>query len=275
MIKQFSHYKDTSIFYNHTLFDSPSDHNFELHTHDICELLFLKSGDVSGVIGGKTYKLQKNNLIIFRPQVTHRIHIDSQIPYERFNILFDEKIIANKAFEKIPKDLDIINYSTNNYIIDIFKKLDFYCHHFYGNDLKKLTTNLIEEIIFNLTLVTTNNLNLDLISINPLINQAVEYIDKNFTKQITIDDVSNELYISKSYLHQLFINNFEISPKKYINSKRLAKAQNMIRMGIKPYNAYLRCGFSDYATFYRNYKQHFGHTPSEELNTKLEREIKS
>ena len=129
-ITTISTYKDNKILYNHIINHSPDNSGFDLHTHDICELIFLKKGNVSGIINGKTYKLQQNDLIIFRPRVLHGIQIDTNKEYERINILFDEKEIANEIFEKVPNNLDVINYTSNNYIIDILynrKVTLFYC----------------------------------------------------------------------------------------------------------------------------------------------------
>ena len=102
MINCISTYKDNQILYNHTIFKNPMDTDFEFHTHDICELIFLKSGNVSGIIGEKTYKLNENSLIIFRANVPHKIRIDDNTAYERYDILFDENILANQIFNKIP-----------------------------------------------------------------------------------------------------------------------------------------------------------------------------
>ena len=270
-----STYKDSKIFYNHIINKAPNKIFFDLHTHDICELIFLQKGDVSGIINGKTYNLQKNDLIIFRPGVLHGIQINTHKEYERINILFDEKKTANGIFEKIPTDLDVINYNGNNAIIDIFNKFDFYYNHFNNDNLKVIVTNLVEEIIFNLTLVKTKEINKDPFSVNSNVNTAIEFIDKNYTLPITIDDICNELYISKSHLHHLFTDNLHISPKKYINMQRLLKARSMIRNGLKPYDIYLSCGFKDYATFYRNYKEYFGHIPSMEMEQEIERKIES
>lgn len=269
----FSNYQDDIISCNHLSYPYPDSVDFPLHTHDICELIFLKKGDISGIINGKIYKLQKNDLIIFRPRVLHGIQPDSNKEYERFDILFDEKKIANNIFEKIPKDLDVVNLGDNAYMKDIFKKLDIYFYHFKEKDLSKLITNLIEELVFNLSLIKENKR--EHISFNSLVNKAIEFIDNNYKEQITIDDICTALYISKSHLHHLFISNLHISPKKYLNLQRLSLAQNMIREGLKPYDIYNKCGFNDYATFFRNYKQHFGHNPSTENETEIERRIES
>ncbi len=267
-----SHYHDDKIFYNHV---KMCNSVFDMHTHDISEIIFLKHGNVSGIIGGKTYKLHKESIIIFRPNIPHRIVLNDESVYERYNILFDEKVLANKMFENIPDDIDVINYNGNNYIGDLFRKFDYYCKNFSGENIKLLVTHLIEELILNMTLVAKENSGAELLSVNPVINHAVEYIDNHYTENITIDDITNNLYITKSYLHQLFNENLLISPKKYINSKRLEKARNLLRSGLKPNEIYLSCGFTDYATFYRNYKGYFGHSPSEETSTVIERKIES
>jgi AraC-like DNA-binding protein len=78
-----------------------------------------------------------------------------------------------------------------------------------------------------------------------------------------IDEICNELFITKSHLHHLFMKHLNITPKKYITSKRLAMAQREISFGAKPTDVYVKCGFSDYSTFYRAYKNQFGRPPSE------------
>jgi len=274
--KMVSNFHGTDIIYNHAIVENPIEKHFGLHTHDICEVIFLKSGDVSAVIGGKTYKLSKNSITIFRPGIIHAIKIDNEKTiYERYNILFDEKKIANKIFDKIPKELEVINYSGNNFITDIFKKMDYYHEHFENENLRILIHALVEELIFNLSLTPTREMSGAPVSVNPLISQAIEFIEKNFEKDISVEDVSRALYISKRHLHHLFCENLQISPKKYINSIRLAKAQNLLRIGAKPSSVYDICGFSDYATFYRNYINHFGHSPSMETVTEIERKIRS
>lgn len=271
-----SKYKDSKIIYNHSIItetDKPIE--FDMHTHDICELIYLKKGDVSCIIGGKTYKLFKDSLIIFRPHIPHRVVVNDSDSYERYNILFDEKFFANKAFERVPENLDVVNYSGNSYIDNLFKKIDYYYNKFDKKDLKLLVRNIIEELIMNLIIATESRTNEGLLSDNPVLNHAVEYIDKVYSENITLEDICSHLYITKSHLHHLFTEFIKISPKKYINSKRLAKARELLRTGKKPLDVYPLCGFTDYVTFFRNYKNHFGHPPSKENDFEIERKIES
>lgn len=268
-----SKYEDGKILYNHIVMHEKNI-EFDVHAHDISEMIYIKSGNVLAIIGAKTYRLHKGNIIIFRPHVPHRIIVEGS-EYERYDIIFDEKQMANGMFEKIPDDTDVIDCSGSRIIEDLLRKLDYYYAKFDGKNIKLLVSNIIEEIALNLTLMAKEGISEGFLSINPVINRATEYIDEHYTENITIEDICKELYITKSYLHHLFTDHLQISPKKYINFKRMARARNLIRMGAKPTEVYLSCGFADYVTFFRNYKNQFGHAPSDELNTQIERKIES
>jgi len=275
MTETFSHYKDQTIIFNHIQCHNPSSNHFPLHTHDICEIIFLKEGDVTGMIEGKSYKLYQNDLILFRPHAVHGIRIDSNAVYERYNILFDEKVVANGAYQKISPHLDVIRCQKNNRIKELFQKLDFYYTHFEGEDFKKLVTGLVEELVFNITITTPEHPHNPPHQSNRLMTKAIEYIDKNYTNCLSVEEICSELFISKRHLQHLFMEHLQITPKKYINSKRLLKAQNLLRQGEKACDIYLDCGFRDYGTFYRNYVQKFGHSPSVEYKSEIKREINS
>lgn len=275
MFQQFSYYKDDSILLNHVKYEDAFHHEFPLHTHDICEIIFLKQGEATGIIEGKTYKLQPNSIIIFRPRLVHGIKIESHAPYDRYNILFDETSIANRSFDKIPKNLDVIDCSDNHFVYDLFKKLDFYYKNFCETDFKHLVNCLVEELVFNLSILDSNGSQNTLLSSNPIIETALDLIEHHYTEQFTLEELCSKLYISKRHLHHLFMEHLNTTPKKYINAKRLMLAQNMLRTGEKAYDVYLSCGFCDYGTFYRNYMQKFGHSPSQESKIKIERQIKS
>ena len=203
-MKIISHYKSESIFYNHTICTNPQDEDYNFHTHDICELIFLKSGNVSGIIADKTYKLSKNSLIIFRANVPHKIRIDGNENYERFDILFDENSLANGIFNKMQDNLDIVNLSVNDDIVTLFKKFDYYYEKFKASDLNCLITNVVEEILFNLYLVRDEKFNCYSDTMHPAVSKAIEFINEHYLEPITIDEICKETYVTKGHLHHLF-----------------------------------------------------------------------
>jgi len=234
------------------------------HVHDVAELILVKSGNVSAIIGEQMYRLGKNSLIIFRANTPHRMMFDGNSDYERYDILFDEAVLANQIFDRIPKNLCYIDCNGNNSILSLFEKLDFFCTHFNGDDLDLLLKHTIEELLFHIYLSPPDDYDGELLSFHPTLKEAIKYINHHYCEQITIDDMARHLCVNKSHLHHLFTEFLQITPKKYINIRRLAKAQKLIRMGEKPSSIFSSCGFWDYATFFRNYTSYFGYTPSQE-----------
>lgn len=275
MIKTISFYKDTEIAHNHSLNTMPVDEYFPFHTHDICEIIYLKSGNISAIIGEKTYKVPEDSIVIFRANLPHRVRIDGSEQYERHNVLFDENVLANGILFKLPNELNVVSCSENNRFKELFDKIDYYYEKFEGDNLKVLVTNIVEEILFNIYVNPEEDFNANQMLVHPVIKSAVEYINSHYMEQISIDEISRYACVTKSHLHHLFAEHLEISPKKFINMKRLSRAQKLISMGEKPTVIYTKCGFTDYGTFFRNYTNHFGYTPSQKDEIVSERKIES
>ena len=148
-VKHSEFYSD-NVFYNHITRENNKfwDHNF--HFHDITEMIFFKSGNISYVVGSKKYKLKKNTLVISRPTDLHYISIDGPQEYERYNILYDEKKLPFNIYKKIPADINVIDFSDNANVINLFSKMDFYAETLTGENLDRMLKNLIEEIFYNI-----------------------------------------------------------------------------------------------------------------------------
>ena len=245
-----------------------------MHSHDICEILFLKKGDVTYNVEGRSYQLSKNCLVLTRPFDRHNLTFNSPSEYERYVLLFDEKKLASGIYEKIPSNIDVINFDSNALVCGLFHKIKYYLENLEPEELEHILIHTIQEILYNVRL-TAHSRHPNDMKVNPLIYDAIRYIDANILTSLSIADVSKELHITKSYLHQLFIKHLEITPGQYIITKKLAIAQKKLRMGVKATDVYLTCGFTDYSTFYRHYKKLFGYAPSDEINSSIVREIYS
>jgi len=257
-----SQYEDDTLVYNHATKQDQEHKDYAPHFHDICELIFFKTGDISYITDGRKYKLSENMLVLSRPTDRHCVYIEGDNKYERYNILFDEKLLPFNIYEKIPHDVSVINFNANKSVINLFDKMDFYCKNLEKEDLKYILTNLIEEVFFNIIIETNSRNEIAYEQINPLVSAAVKYIDENLLTIKNIDEICNELFITKSHLHHLFIKHLQISPKKFITAKRLAYAKREIYLGGKAMDVCVKCGFSDYSAFFRAYKTHFNHSPS-------------
>lgn len=267
------YYESDDFVFSHAFISSPKD--FPLHNHDVYEIIFLKKGDISYVIEGKRYKPEKNTLLLTPPLKSHAVLFDNPIPYERYNIVFDEKKLNPCTQKRLPAETIIMNFDSHPIVIDLFNKMDHYYETFDGDDLKLLLLHLVEEVLFISSLFPQSHNQNAVYTTNSVIQNAIKYIEENIHTPLNVNTICNELFISKSHLHHLFIRHLKTTPQKYISSKKLSLAQRKLRLGYKATNIYTDCGFADYSTFFRAYKNYFGHAPSEENNIDVVRKIQS
>jgi AraC-like DNA-binding protein len=96
------------------------------------------------------------------------------------------------------------------------------------------------------------------------IMKVITYIEKNFQKDIFLDDLAEKFCITKNHLNFLFHNEVGVPIKKYVLAKRLEFAKHEILNGKSLTEVAYNAGFHDYATFYRAYKLFYGLSPSEQ-----------
>ena len=255
-------YENNILHFDHTTRDA-SNQKILPHSHNVCEILLIKRGNITYTVDGRQYRVSANDLIFTRPSDIHSLENNDSSVYERYNILFDEKKLPFNIFEKIPRMLDVIRFEDDHTVPNLFEKMDYYCAKLYGEELKMMLTNLIEEVFINIIIESQSAKEYQYIQTNDLICRAVEYIDEHILTLNGIEDICNSLFITKSHLHHLFTKHLKTSPKKFIIAKRLTLAQREINAGEKPTEIYQKCGFTDYSAFYRAYLNHFGYRPSD------------
>jgi len=234
-----------------------------LHTHSLFELLYIVSGDATHVIEGRMYRLKKGDLVLIRPSKYHFLQINSEQPYERFNILFDPQLHGIHSAERIPDTLEVVNLSNNPMAADMFQRLDFYHQNTDRDTFETVLKLILNELFINLS-VFSDSIRRQENIISPVLTKALEYINQNLFTLGSVEEVADALFISTSYLFHLFRNSLHQSPKKYINDKRLLAARRKILAGQRPSAVYKECGFREYAAFYRGYCAFFGHAPSQD-----------
>lgn len=262
-----SYYDDGEFICNYIKYSDILRNGGDYHTHTNYEIIFIKKGDITYTVEGKSYHLQKGSLLFIRPGERHRFYFNDTSVYERYDIFFEKETLYTGLCSKIPTTINALNTEGYPFINELFKKFDYYFKHFEGEYFKNLLLHLTEEILYNIILLSEGFRERDtekLYSANPTVIKAIEYIEENIDKPFCLDDLCDELFVTKSHLHRLFSRHLGITPKKYINSKKLILAQKFLRRGEKPVAVFEKCGYEEYSTFWREYKKYFGYSPSEE-----------
>ena len=96
------------------------------------------------------------------------------------------------------------------------------------------------------------------------INAAASYIEENLHRQITVEDLCRELYISKNLLYKKFRDFFDCTVNEYITIKRLERAKLLLDTTSDSSKRIAEnCGFDNYTYFSRLFKKKNGISPRE------------
>ncbi len=92
---------------------------------------------------------------------------------------------------------------------------------------------------------------------------VIEYIDKNYKREIHLDYMASVLHMNKEYFCRVFKRATGITPTEYINFVRIWKAENLLTTTQSPIiEISLEVGFSSVSYFNRVFKKYRGTTPS-------------
>lgn len=98
--------------------------------------------------------------------------------------------------------------------------------------------------------------------------EVLAYIEKNLSKNITVDELSRIVHFHPNYFTRFFKEHIGCSPIQYINGLRLNKAKQLLRnttLSIKEITDLI--GFNDPSYFSRVFKKNTGLSPLEYRNS--------
>ncbi|MDO5715840.1 MAG: AraC family transcriptional regulator [Tissierellia bacterium] len=186
----------------------------------------------------------------------------------------------NKAFEIYRNDIKHVVDATDkmkNYLLHLNTFLYTYFLVQYNKDLNVFALKmdkairgekniyLLTEIGENMLTGYTNKFSSVLKeNDHELIETALEYINKNYNKKLTLQMVANRLHISRNYLCHLFKIQTGYKFCEYINLQRVNKAKRLIEEDKKTFEFIsFDCGFSSQSHFSTTFKKYVGLTPNE------------
>ncbi len=255
---------DPYILAKKTLTQHPRLDMFKMHSHDDYELFCFLSGSAKYYIEGTIYNLRSGDILIMKKAESHSLIIDKCIPYERIVINFTPDALIGGTSKDIINLIDNRPLGKHNkYSILIYEKYNF---NLYLN--KICESDDFEEKRLYLTLILnelckeypdqTEGIHTDDFKL------VLNYINENLFKDLNLEDIAEKFYLSKSHLNRKFRQYTGTTIWSYITTKRLIHSRTLIRIGEKPTSVYLKCGFKDYGTFYKAYKQKYGISPRDD-----------
>jgi AraC-like DNA-binding protein/mannose-6-phosphate isomerase-like protein (cupin superfamily) len=233
----------------------------EEHTHDNYEMYYLLHGEKIFVINNKAYKVKKGEMICIHPSDIHRSLSVENIALESILINFKEKFIEDFFKDKnmnVLKESLKFTFSLKDQgriekiLFDILSECERKEEN-YIYAVKSLQILLMINIQRYYERDITININN---TIETKMEQISKYISQNYDKEITLDKLSKEFFLSSSYISRSFkrINGCNIS--EYIQILRISEAQKLlISTNEKVFDIAYRVGFKEIAHFNKTFKK--------------------
>lgn len=247
-----------------------------LHSHAFYEVLCCRSScGAEYLVGSHRYSLQKGDIILIRPGVSHCAILPDPltIPYERDVIWLSEAFLNSclKLLELPPvsyeAELPTYLFRTANtpweFLCDMIhfgvkeeeRKTDAWQLNVIGN-----TMQLVAHFRRAYSSQTAQPLKTE----KPeLLDGIITHIENHYPERLTLAEMAKLFYISERTISSLFRQRLGVSFYQYLTRRRLIAAKDLIMKGITLEAVAERSGFGDYTAFYRAFRAEFGISPRE------------
>jgi AraC-like DNA-binding protein/quercetin dioxygenase-like cupin family protein len=206
--------------------------NFPSHKHDdLCEIIYICEGEGTFIINNKSYTAKKGDILIYNAGVIHEEYSNPSNPLVTYFCG-----ISNLAIDQL-QELCIIPFGLEP-IIQKSKYSDliglYFSHIFEESSLKAAGFEIIcqglltSSIALMYRAIKLQNLRNETKESNTLAHRIKEFIDKNYKKNIKLEDIADALYINKYYLSHVFKEQMQITPINYLINRRIGEAKNLL-----------------------------------------------
>lgn len=248
-------YKDIDFSYKLDTANDPAD-DYTRHMHPFHEIIYFIGGDVTYTVEDESAKLAGGDFLFIPSGKYHFADINRDKLYERYVLQFPPSVLpdflAGKMRDKSPF------LGCRKELGPAFSQLDSYFTDYSGMELYTL---FLCELVKILILVSSRTAESRRKS-NEILSPIIRYIDENLHEPITLESLSVRFNYSKSYISSEFNKQMHISIMRYIRTKKIMAAHNMLLSGKKKGEVAEAFGFRDYSTFYRAYISVMGTPPS-------------
>lgn len=223
---------------------------------------YIQSGKGTfSVANQRTVNLKAGDLFVLPKGVPCFYQADGEEPWSYFWIGFSGVKIKTMLANTKLNNKYYLSQVQNSHIYDSLKELFKAAHHnsSLANDV------LIESLIYKFFyyLMTEYPEKVMVKNSDEDLHLAVNYLEQNFVNpSCTISTLCHELDFSRSYLYNIFKNNLNISPLKFLTQLRMEKAKQLLLNSDYTIRQITdMVGYTDEFTFSKAFKRYTGLSP--------------
>lgn len=245
-----------------------------LHWHNELQINWVYEGELDFLIDGKTVKIDRNHILFINRRKFHSskaVSKDSKTLCINFDLDFLHPTIVQDYLQPV-LDQDNLTF----FVLPLTHQLEHYLNTVLAGipqsnkDLVRETAsanylqiiNFINLILENIVLKHSKDAETVDIDDAKELNLLLTYIHNNYHRKITIDDLTQQIHMSKTYCNELFQKYTHQSPVQYIMVYRLQTAQELILTTNKSISEISEdCGFGTLSYFVAQFRLKYKLSP--------------
>lgn len=251
--------------------------NVPLHWHKEIEINYIILGSVEFICGDDKFVATEGDIVLVMPDMLHSV-----FPNENSSTFYDTIVFS----------ADMLGLSENDRSSTQFiKPISEGCaeiyplikkDHIYYDELKTTVENIFssakgnspaldilmksELLRFFWILIENKDIktNDSQAEKNGFLKPVIEYMNENFSENITVSDLAVKACMSKSYFMQRFKDSAGMGAIEYLSQLRIKKACEILKdSDMSSCDTAFMCGFRNLSNFNRQFRKIVGMTPKE------------
>jgi len=235
--------------------------------------ILVKKGELNISANNHQYNLSQNHFIILKANELHFGTKESSGELEYFWVHFTDHLETTSDNSEHPNssylfpEIGTINNSNKTSLL-FNQLLDFYMNDGQNQQLLDFSLSLL------LLELTSQLKNQPAADYPPVIHNAISWIKANYTKNFSLQEISDFLNYSPARLSALFKKNLNMTIPQFTNHLRIETSKNLLTyFGYSIKECAYECGFEDEKYFMKVFKASEGITPTDYKNAFYKKNI--
>lgn len=243
---------DRSIDNNYVYNQFNENMDFGIHLHGTYEFVYVYEGMLEVTVEEKTFEVNKGEAVLILPNLIHSYK--TPVSSKNFLCIFSASFVYNfylKTKDKVPNN-PVFKFEGLKEINDVL--------------INNKNEYLLKSFFYKIIYLFDKDNSYSQISDKhvSVIRDILSYIEKNYDKNISLKDLSEELFYHYNYLSFIINSVFKSNFSSLVNMQRIDRAIYLIKNTCKTFSKIsIEVGFPSIRSFNRNFKEITGKSPSE------------
>lgn len=234
--------------------------------HENIEFLYCTVGSGQILCNSVVYDVKEGDLIVVNSNLLHSVR--KEAPFEYYCLIVDSDFLATNGISVHEIEFDTFVRSQTvstlfeNVVREILSEGDYRV-----TGIRAHILNLLVHLARNHSVSASSEAR-NRVATDESIKLAIGYIKSNFAQRLTLDEIADEVNLSKYYFAREFKKATSMTVVAYINEIRCRTARRMLlsqKYSISEVAA--KCGFENNSYFSKTFKNVMGCLPSEVLRS--------